>query len=95
MQRAHGYVTIVDPGAPLVEYDTVVCCHCNKIVFTKPGSISTVYLIQHLTPEGLIYWSEAPGAACWHCHKPVCLPCHALGCCLPLERWLDRQERTG
>ncbi len=95
MLRPQGYATIVDPDQPLVEYDTANCCHCNRVIFTKPASVSTVYLIQHLTPEGVIFWSEEPGAACWHCQKPVCLRCHDRGECLPLERWLDQQERTG
>lgn len=94
MRRPHGYALIVDPDAPVVEYDTVVCCHCNKIVFVKPGSASTVYLIQHLTPTGQIYWTEEPGASCWHCQRPVCLPCHDRGACLPLERWLDQMEQS-
>lgn len=95
MRRPQGYATIVDPDRPIVEYDTAVCCHCNKILFIKPGSVSTVYLIQHLTSEGLIFWSEEPGAACWSCQKPVCLPCHDQGTCLPLDRWLEQTERRG
>ena len=93
MLRPQGYATIVDPDALLVEYDTVTCCHCGKIVFTKPGTVSTVYLIQHLS-AGVIYWTEEPGAGCFTCGgKPICLPCHDRGTCLPLERWLDQQER--
>lgn len=93
MLRPHGYATIVDPDAPLVERDTVTCCHCSRIVFTKPGSASTVYLIQRYR-SGLWRWMEEPGAACWHCQKPVCLPCHDRGDCLPLERWLEQVEQV-
>jgi hypothetical protein len=31
MRNPHGYLVINDPDKPLVEYDTVTCCHCNKV----------------------------------------------------------------
>lgn len=89
MRRPQGYATVVDPDRPLVERDTVSCGHCNRIVFTKPGSASTVYLIQHRDQR----WTEEPGAFCRVCMRAVCLPCHDVGSCLPLERWLYQQER--
>lgn len=95
MLRPQGYATVVDPDRPVVEYDTVQCAHCGCVIFTKPASVSTVFLIQRIV-HGLIVWVEEPGAACWTCgQKPVCLPCHARGTCLPLERWLDQQEHHG
>lgn len=93
MLRPQGYAQIIDPDRPLVEYDSISCSHCGKVVFVKPGSAATVFLIQHLTPTGMIYWSEEPGASCWTCGcRPVCLPCHDLGVCLPLERRLTQME---
>lgn len=94
MLRPQGYAQVVDPDRPLVEYDTTQCCHCGRVIFTKAGTVSTVYLIQRQLPSGLLVWEEEAGAGCWTCGgKPVCLPCHDRGVCLPLEKWLDYQER--
>ncbi len=90
MLRPQGYATILDPSRPLVEYDTVTCCHCGRIIFTKPGTVSTVYLIW----DAVSGWREEAGAGCWHCNKPVCLSCHDRGDCLPLERQLEVAEGT-
>ncbi len=90
MRAADGYVTIFSAG-PLIEYDTVQCCHCGSVIKVKPGSASTVYLI---TDRQTLQTREELGAGCWHCQKPVCLPCHAKGTCLPLERQLDQWERV-
>jgi hypothetical protein len=92
VRRADGYATIFQPAAPTLEYDTVQCCHCGGVIRTKPSTLSTVYLVSTLTPAGLIVTTEAPGAGCFKCAKPVCLACYALGTCRPLERWLDEQE---
>lgn len=96
MRRPDGYVTIFDPDARtgLIEHDTAQCCHCGGHIAVKPGTASTIYLVSHITPAGLIVTEEEPGAGCWVCGKPVCLPCHDLGVCRPLERWLDEQEGT-
>ena len=37
MPVSTGYITITDPGAPLLEMDTFTCCHGNEIVPVKPG----------------------------------------------------------
>jgi hypothetical protein len=88
MRNPTGYAQIVSDN-PVVEYDTTTCCHCGRAIVTKPGSASTVYLV--VGPSGL--WQEEPGASCFRCMKPVCLRCHAIGYCLPLEKWLQQQER--
>jgi hypothetical protein len=88
MRRPQGYATFVSPDAPVVERDTAQCCHCSTIIFVKPGSATTVYLIpQLLGPD-----REEPGASCYNCMKPVCLRCHAKGRCLPFERKIERME---
>ena len=89
MLRPDGYITIVSAG-PLVEYDTIRCCHCGGVIKVKPGTASTVYLLYNAHTGR---HDEALGAGCWHCQQPVCLPCHAKGVCLPLERWLTQMER--
>lgn len=84
-----GYATIVDPDHPLVERDTVSCCHCGRVIFVKPGTASTVYLV--FDPD-LWQWREEAGASCWHCMQPVCLTCYMRGVCVPLERRLEILE---
>lgn len=89
MLRPAGYATITDPDARLVERDTASCCHCSAVIFVKPRTASTVFLVYSRSHAR---WVEVPGASCWHCMKPVCLACHALGVCTPLERQLESWE---
>lgn len=89
MRGTHGYATLVDPDRPTQEWDVVSCVHCGKQIFVKPGTASTVYLIPTRTP-GLFL--EEPGASCFCCMRPVCLPCYDLGTCTPLERRLAQME---
>lgn len=88
MRRPQGYATFTSPDAPTIERDTAQCCHCNAIIFVKPGSGTTVYLIPQMTGPDI----EEPGAACRRCMKPVCLRCHDLGRCVPFERKIERME---
>lgn len=88
MLKPQGYAQILDPDQPLLERDTATCSHCSAVIFVKPASASTVYLIYHR--DGRI--TEEPGAFCRCCMKPVCLACHAVGTCTPLERWLEAHE---
>lgn len=83
-----GYATITGPDAPVQEYDTCTCGHCQKVIFVKPGSAQTTYLI----PQRQGGFREAPGAFCRVCMRPVCLPCEALGACTPFERSLEQAE---
>ena len=90
MRAPQGYAQILDPDRPLVERDTISCGHCGRVVFVKPGSAATVYLIQHRDGS----WTDEAGAFCRVCMRPVCLRCHDDGVCHPLERWLERQESS-
>lgn len=87
MLRPKGYATITDPADPVVEYDTCNCGHCQRIIFTKPGSAQTVYLFirQHEVKEEM-------GAFCRVCMRPVCLQCHDMGTCTPWERQIEQME---
>lgn len=89
MRRPGGYATLVEPGRPVVEFDTASCCHCSAAIRVKPNTASTTYLIFH---RAHWRWEEVPGASCYHCMKPVCLACYATGICVPLERMLERLE---
>ena len=88
MRTPQGYAQIVDPDRPLIERDTISCGHCGLVVFVKPGTAATVYLIQHRDRS----WTDEAGAFCRVCMRPVCLRCHDVGACRPLERWLELQE---
>jgi hypothetical protein len=89
MARVQGYATIVDPDAPVREFDTAQCGHCQKVIFVKAGSGGTTYLIPTGTPGRFL---EEPGAFCRCCMRSVCLPCHAHGGCAPFERQLEASE---
>lgn len=91
MRNAQGYVTIFGDfreGEHILERDTVTCGHCNQIVFTKPGTVSTVYLIPQLNGPD----REEPGAFCRQCMGAICLKCCAEGLCTPLMRRIEEME---
>jgi hypothetical protein len=90
MLKPHGYATWTDPERPVVERDTVACCHCGAAIVVKPGTGATVYLIWS---PGAQRWIEEAGAGCRLCLAAVCLRCEADGRCLPLERRLEQVER--
>jgi hypothetical protein len=86
-----GYLTVSDPDRPLLERDTIGCCHCQRIVIVKPGSVATVYL-EPTTPGA---FREVPGAFCVKCMQPICVACEAIGRCLPWERRIEAYEARG
>ena len=90
-----GYATFLDPTAatPAREYDTVTCGHCQRVIFLKPGTGGSVYLLPRPTPDQP--YPETMGAFCGSCQTPVCLPCHADGRCTPFERQLEAMEARG
>lgn len=90
MRKPQGYAVVTGDFMPL-EYDTISCGHCNKVVMVKAGTGSTVYLIPQFTGPHL----EEPGAMCRVCMRAVCLECHDLGRCLPLERMIEEKEARG
>lgn len=89
MRSPGGYAQFVDPDHPLVERDTCLCSHCGRVIFVKPHTASTVYLI--VNPQTL-QWQEEPGAFCRVCMTPVCLACHDRGGCTPWERQMEQSE---
>lgn len=89
MLKPHGYITISDPDvAQVMEFDSASCCHCSAVIFVKPGTLSRVYLLPQL--DGSM--KEEPGAGCMKCGKPVCLRCHEIGTCAPIEKRLEFME---
>lgn len=89
MRNPTGYATIVEPDRPLVERDSTSCGHCGSVIFVKPHTASTVYLI---LDRQTLQWREASGAFCRVCMRPVCLTCHAHGRCTPWEKKLEAAE---
>ena len=96
MLKPQGYVTIVGDFSGVrknvptaFERDTISCGHCQRIVFVKPGTASTVYLIPQFEGPDL----EEPGAMCRVCMRAVCLSCHDIGRCHVWERKIEEMER--
>ena len=87
---ADGYATWTDPlgERPVVEMDTAQCCHCQAVIFLKPGSGGRTFLAWVAGQ-----WQEIPGMGCALCHAHVCWRCHADGRCVPFERRIARMER--
>lgn len=97
MLRPHGQITIVGDFAMApaeggkIERDTITCGHCQRLVFVKPNTVSTVYLIpQFMAPD-----KEEPGAGCAICRRAVCLTCYADGRCHTWERKIEEMEQRG
>lgn len=87
MLRPQGFVQIFS-DRPTVERDTITCGHCQAVIFVKPASAATVYLVPQIQGPD----KEEPGAACRVCMRAVCLRCCAIGTCTPWERRLERAE---
>lgn len=90
--RPTGFAEILDPEAPPWEHDTVTCKHCQRVIFTVPGTVSTQFLVYSRSRQR---WLQVPGAFCVKCMAPVCLPCHAQGRCDPWEKQMERMEKAG
>jgi hypothetical protein len=91
MLRPQGYATIIPAEGRVIEYDTVSCAHCQRIVFVKPRTLSRVYLFPQMDGTFL----EEPGAGCLKCGKPICLRCCDVGTCTPAEKMLEFMEAVG
>lgn len=90
MRNALGYGVWSDPDGGIQERDSITCGHCQQVVFVKPGTATTVYLIQG--PDPRVPPREVPGAGCRVCMRPVCLRCEAAGRCVPFERAIEASE---
>ena len=58
--RVQGYAVIYDPSAPTQEWDTITCCHCQKIVLIKK--------------EPFAWCMRCMKAQCAACEKRECVP---------------------
>ena len=90
MLKPQGYAIIVDPDAPTREFDTITCCHCQRIVFLKPGAVRRGFDAgdpANPCPD------DDPGGFCRMCMQPTCGPCADKGECVPFERKLQQMER--
>jgi len=90
-KRASGYAVVLDPDAPAWEHDTVTCGHCQRVIFTVPGTWSMSYLIYD---AHLRRWVVEPGAWCRTCMSPVCVACHQIGTCTPWEKQMEQLEKS-
>lgn len=102
MPTHKGYATITDPDAAHpAEWDTCSCGHCQAIIFTKPGSVSTIYLlpIDPTSPADLAVlgrFKEEAGAFCQICMRPICLRCYriSLTAAIPCAVWEKQFEQS-
>lgn len=77
MAQPSGYAIITDPDARLpVERDTFTCCHCNRIIFVRPGSG---------TERGFCLNCMQP-----HCGSERCFTCAPFEA--KLEEWEGRRQ---
>ena len=98
MAGHRGYLTITDPDRPLREFDTITCGHCQRIIFVKPGSANTIYLLPiRPTDEhdlaAIGRFQEEAGAFCRVCMRAICLRCHDHGTCRTWEQLIESMER--
>lgn len=91
MPKPNGYGVYVGLAGEQAEVDTITCGHCQFVIFLKPGSAGTVYLIYNSTDPRIPPLEEA-GAFCRVCMRPVCLVCDRHGKCTPFERMLEQSE---
>lgn len=89
MRPITGYAVTYNPDAKDVERDTTTCGHCQRAIFVKPNTLSTIYLIfDRLAWQ----WREESGAHCKICNRPVCLRCYAMNRCRVWEKQLEASE---
>jgi len=88
----YGAYTTREQDRPLAEYDTTTCGHCQRVIFVKPATACTTYLI---VDRATNRFREEPGAFCRVCMQAVCLTCHADGRCTPWERRIEAMEARG
>lgn len=86
MLRPHGYA-VWSGGGPPIERDTVQCCHCQAVIYVKPGHGPRTFLVWVLNA-----WREIPGMGCAKCHADVCWRCYQIGTCRPFERQIEAME---
>src|SRR5687768_8205320 len=101
MLKPHGQTSLFSPDASApVQHDTIHCGHCERIVKTKAGSASTVYIlstleqwVDHNGPHCSIRHTEVPGAFCKTCMRAICRRCHeVVQTCTPFEQKIDQME---
>ena len=91
MLRPQGYVSVICDDGRTIERDSITCGHCGVVVMVKPGSAATVYWYPQLVGPP----KEEAGAHCSVCDKAVCLRCHDIGTCVPLQKRLKAMESGG
>jgi hypothetical protein len=88
VRRPQGYATIVDPGAPTFECDTITCSHCNRVVMVD----------SRMRPEQQTPFRVIEPERCRMCMLFICPTCvyeaqRTVRACVPFERKLDMMEK--
>ena len=92
-----GNVSIMGPGAT-EEFDSFMCCHCNKIVVVQASKSANVWSPPtELARIGSRPPPRKPGARvrglCFTCMKPTC-GSQKCARCIPFEARLEAMEGT-
>jgi hypothetical protein len=92
MRPITGYAVTYGPDRD-IERDTTTCGHCQRAIYVKPHTFSTVFLIfDRFDGTGRPVWREEPGSACRICMRPICRRCEARDRCLVWEKKLEASE---
>jgi hypothetical protein len=85
-KKAEGVASIVGSWGDTEERKTITCAHCDKLVYVQPGTDGT----SPLSPLAGV--QQLPPSVCHICWALVCIQCHGLGVCRPLEERLRKLE---
>lgn len=78
MAKAGGVLLFTTPEGRTREYATVTCGHCNSVVRIPHRE-------EGIDPETVL-------AHCHACDQDICIDCHKLQRCIPIERWCELVE---
>ena len=90
-----GYVSIAEPNVTR-EFDSFVCCHCNRIIIVKPSGSGGVWsppeqLARIGQPSAKAHGKKRVRGLCFRCMAPTCGTAECLHC-IPWEAKLEAQE---
>lgn len=88
-----GYATIVEPGRPTVELDSIACFHCGRVVFLKAEQYTVVDKRKPGAKPLDCGASQDIGGFCRVCMRSICGPCCDIGSCTPWEKQMEAMER--
>jgi hypothetical protein len=88
MRNPQGYATIIQPGGPIEEHDTITCIHCGQIGMTR-SSFSGIPEVLVYRADGTHYMREA--GFCRNCMAHICPRCVGKDCSNRFKK-MDQDE---